>query len=304
MDNSRSITGRRRLADVDDIVFLMLTRRQSLGLIGAALALGSCSRQSNRQVKIASNMSNENATIAEIYAGVLERANIAVERRLRLGDEAMLKDALQKGHLDLYPGIAETLTTAMPQPRSDLEHSITSLASAPVNESPCLVTSPFIAEKYWLIDITTCARVGPRLRFAASHEFLDSGVLNRLHAVYGSFEFKSITAHEQGAQYDALARDDADVADGFTTDAKLPERQLIALRDDKRFWPRRNISPIVRVDALRAWPRMRATLDGVSLKLTDYAVQEINRRLDLPFMNSRDVAEAFIAKHASNLITR
>lgn len=288
----------------------MITRRNSLGLIAGAFALGSCARGSNHKIRIASNSSDENAAIAEIYASALERGRVPVERHMRLGNDMSVMAALEKGDIDLYPGLVRSATKTpralqgdsdalndAARPRYRHRYGVTWLAHAPANETSCLLTTPLVAQKYWLLQLTKCAEVAAQLRFAASHEFLAAGALGELQRVYGPFRFKSITAYDQGAQYDALGREDADVADGFTTDPRLVERQFIALRDDKMFWGQRNIAPIVRVDALIAWPSIRPLLDRVSRILTDYAVLEINRRLDLPFMDAREVGEDFVFQH-------
>jgi glycine betaine/choline ABC-type transport system substrate-binding protein len=242
-------------------------------------------------VRVGSKSSSENATIAEIYAVALEREKIAVERHLNIGDSKSVMAALRRGDIDVYPediriDLYETL-----KPSYERRYGVTWLTPAPVNNSPCLATSQYIANEYWLVTLTKCAAIAPQLRFAGSRDFLASGALEGLRRLYGDFKFKSVISVDEGAQYDALSRDDVDVVNGSTVSPRIAEKQLIVLSDGKRFWPQYHVAPVVRVAATHTHPRLRAILDRASRKLTQYAVQQMNMRLDLLDMDPRDVAK-------------
>lgn len=272
----------------------MATRRESLGLIGAALLLPSCGARAANAVRVGSMNSSENTTIAQIYALALERQQILVERRMGLGDAQAAMTALRRGEIDLYPGYepaqGDEATTA-DEPRT----GITWLTPSPASDSACLATSQYAAEKYWLLTLATCARIAPQLRLAATPDFSSrNGLLRGLQRTYGGFGFKSIRTFPPGEQYDALGRGDADVASAFTTAPEIAERQLIVLADEKHFWPQRHIAPAVRIAVLQAHPRIRAVLNRVSGLLTQYAVQRLNMNLNLLSMEPRDAAEYFL----------
>ena len=260
----------------------VITRGAALGLIGAAL-LSDCGRRTFNTVRVGSQNSRENATIAEIYAAALERVRIPVERRMYLRDAHA---ELERGGIDLYPAYVPS--------EFDERDGMAALARAPVVASPCLVTSQYAAEEYWLLSLDECSNLAGRLRLAATAAFLKSGALRRLRRLYGGFQFKAVTAYDPGAQYDALNRGDADVANGLTTASNIAEDALIVLHDDKRVWPRKNLAPIVSIAALRAHPQMAVVLDRISHTLTQFAVQHMNMRLDLLYLEPRDVAEDFV----------
>jgi len=259
-------------------------------------------------VRIGSKSSGENATIAEIYALALERENIAVERRMNLGSAQSVMATLQRGDIDLYPEYVRTTAknfraaSAAPDTFELYEavkslyerrYGITWFAPSRANESPCVVTSQYAAERYWLLALTKCASLAGNLRLAATSAFVaPRGPLDGLRRLYGGFKFKAVFAFEPGGQYDALGRGDADVADGFTTDAAIAEKQFIVLRDDKQFWPERSVAPVIRVTTMRSRPRIRSILTRISRSLTEYAVQQLNMRRDLFSMEPHDVAEA------------
>ncbi len=291
----------------------MITRRHSLGLIGAALLSPGCSAKAVNPVRIGSKSSSENVTIAEIYAVALERENVAVGRHMNLGNAASLMAAVQRGDIDLYPEYVRTgvenpyeISPASKsavydavRPLYERRYGVTWLAPSPVNYSPCLVTSQYAAEEYWLLSLTKCADIADQLRLAATSEFLASGgMLDGLQRLYGGFNFKKGLTFDPGAQHDALSRGDADVANGFTTESKIVEKQLAVLRDDKRFWPQCNVAPVIRLATLHSQPRVRFVLNRISRALTEYAVQQMNMRLDLLYMDAHDMAEDFVDKHA------
>ena len=239
-------------------------------------------------VRVGSTDSDENQTIAEIYAAALERAQIAVVRRMRVADAANTFAALQSGEIDVFPD---------PRPRdaNAVHGSITWLKPAPANDSPCLVTSQFAAEQYWLLRLTKCAAIAPELRLAATPEFLaPGGPLQRLQRYYGGFHFKETIPSAAGTQLYVMNRGEAEVANATTTDPNIADAQLIVLSDDKHFWPERHTAPAVRLDVLRIHRRLRTALDGISAKLTIYRLQQVTRRQQLLDIDPRDVAEEFV----------
>jgi glycine betaine/choline ABC-type transport system substrate-binding protein len=200
-------------------------------------------------------------------------------------------DALFRGDIDLYPEY-DTLRG------SDGRRGVAWLASAPMDASPCLATSQYAAEAYWLLTLETCAAIAPKLRLAAGADFLAAaGGLQRLQRAYGRFRFKRVLRVEAGRQYDLLSRGDADVAAAYTTDARMAEKQLIILGDTKHVWPRGTLAPVIRTGSLRAHPQAGSILNRVSKTVTTYAVQQMNMRRELLYMTPRDVAEGFLDAH-------
>lgn len=283
--------------------FRMLTRGRWLQLLGASLAVSGCSGTGSA-VRIGSLDSDENVTVAEIYALALQRAKIPFERRMRSGDLTTAIAALQRGEIDVLPAYVKTMdgrgwTGAPPNAVDPRDvHGITALAPAPMNASPALATTGFVAERYWLVSLSKCAELAPQLRLAATHDFLaPGGMLEHLQRAYGGFRFKSVTAVEPGKQYDALGAEEADIANAFTTDPAIAERDFNLLFDDRRFWPRYSVTPLVRDASLRVHPELSATLDRVSGMLNMYAIQAIAMHLDLQLLDPPNEADYFFQVH-------
>jgi glycine betaine/choline ABC-type transport system substrate-binding protein len=262
-----------------------MSRRRSLAVIGLGLLLPRCAASSGR-LRIASTRASHNAVIAEIYAAALERANVRVERHIGFGDAQSLMSALRAEKIDVFPGYVGT--------RSDgTAPGVTFLEPSPATEGPCVLTSQVSAERFWLVTLTRCARIAPGLRLAATRDFLaPNGGLQKLRSVYGGFHFKSVTVCDDGGQYGLLNLDDADVANGSSTDAQIAQDQLGVLSDPQSCFPASSIAPIIRVGSLDA--RAARVLNRMSQALNEYAVQRLNMQCDLGTFSARFVAEEFV----------
>lgn len=282
-----------------------MSRRRSLAVIGLGLILPRCSASSGR-LRIASTRASHNAVIAEIYAAALERANVRVERHIGFGDAQSLMGALRMEKIDLFPGYVGTRPgDASPIESEKLRYEkhdgVTWLEPSPATEGPCVLTSQVSAERFWLVTLTRCARIAPGLRLAATRDFLaPNGSLDKLRAVYGGFHFKSVTVCDDGDQYGLLNRDDADVANGSSTDAVIAQDQLGVLSDPKSCFPASSIAPVIRVGSLDA--RSARILNRMSHALNQYAVQRLNMQCDLGTFSARFVAEEFVIAESHRAI--
>ncbi len=265
-------------------------------MIGSALLLAGCAPKpvANR-LRIGSLNSDENETLADIFAIALEREGVAVARQTRIAGESSAIAALQRGQIDIFPGLVQTgVTKYNARVR---RYGIMSLAPSPANDSPCLLTSQYAAEEFWLLRLTKCSAIASQLRLAATPDFVaPGGELEGLRRQYGGFNFKSIVECDEGTQLYRLNRGDADVANGFTTDPNIAQTQLIVLSDDRHYWPDRHPAPIVRIAALHAHPRMSAILDRMSRSLSLYALQRMNMRRVVLDMDPYDTADEFVTR--------
>ncbi|HET6895962.1 MAG TPA: glycine betaine ABC transporter substrate-binding protein [Candidatus Baltobacteraceae bacterium] len=296
----------------------MPTRKESLALIAAALALPQCSGGSGRgpasAVRVGSKNFTEDITIAEIYAAALENAKIPVERHMNLGSTQIAMAALQRGDIDLYPeytGTALIDVLHMPPMRTrpqiygtvkqafEKRFNLTLLTPSPMNDSQGLCVSQAVAQKYNLRTLSQCAKLAPQLRLATIAEFLTrADALPGLQQFYGGFHFSSARTYEIGLQYEALLRGDADVATAFTTDSQIGTDNLLVLQDDRHFWPEYNVAPVARMSSLKTHPQIAAVLNRVSPLLTDSVVRQLNYQVNVQHTDPADAAQQFLKEHA------
>ena len=293
-----------------------MKRRRALALLASAYAVSACgARTGTGTVRVGSKNFSENITIAEIYAGALERAGIRVERRMNLGSTQIATAAMRRGDIDLYPEYTGTALidvlhhAPMHDPRAlfatvdrayQSDFGLRWLTPSPVNDSQGLAMTRGRAAQAKVATLSQCAAAASALRLASVPEFVKrADALPGLQHFYGGFRFAQVRTFDIGLQYSALVRGDADVATAFTTDAQIAADNLIVLRDDRHFWPPYNVAPVVRIAALKAHPAIESVLSRVSPLLTDDAVRALNVQVDVQKMDPADAAAAFLREHKS-----
>jgi len=293
----------------------VLTRRAALAaLAGAAFASAACARPPD--VKAGSKNFTEELILGEMYAQMLEHRGLRTQRRLDLGSTQVAMGALSRGDIDLYPEYTGTalLVVLKQPPMSDRRavyelvkreyaqrYDLVWLDPAPMNDTQALATTRSTSAKFKLLTLSDCARLAPRLRLGAPHEFLERpDGLPGLKKAYGGFAFASVVPVEIGLKYKALRSGDVDVVVAFGTDGQIDADRLIVLEDDRRFFPPYAVAPVVRGKALAAHPEIADALNAISPLLTDAAMRRLNERVDGQKLEPADVARAFLSQ--ANLI--
>jgi osmoprotectant transport system substrate-binding protein len=252
-------------------------------------------------IAIGSKDFTEAILVAELYAQVLERAGMTVERKFNLGATPIAHEALLSGDIDLYPeytstGLQEVLKDTnrytgagaiLDAVRAGYEEQfeLTWLDASPFNNTNVFATTPAIAEQYGLKTYSDLAANAADLRLGGPAEFPDRVDTQGLDEAYGGFvaNFKEFKALGTGAlRYDALQNGEVDVIVAFGTDGRIAGDQLVVLEDDKSFYPIYNIAPVVRMDTLAANPGIADALNAVAPLLTDQVMAGLNYQVDGP----------------------
>ena len=105
----------------------------------------------------------------------------------------------------------------------------------------------------------------PELKFGLTHEFLDRRDGWRPLAAEYQLNPRSVVGIDHALGYAALKSREIDVKDAYSTDAKIAEYDLVALEDDRRFFPQYKAIFLFRlalenraIDALR---KLEGTID-------------------------------------------
>jgi len=291
--------------------FAVSRRGALVALAGLALLPGACGRASSA-VKVGSKNFTEELVLAEMYAQLLERAGMTVERRLNLGSIEVAMGALLRGDIDLYPEYTGTalLVQLHRPPLHDRgavydavraayqrRYRLTWLDAAPMNDTQALATTSALSQKFGLRTLSDCAREAPRLRLGSVPEFTArADGLPGLQKKYGGYKFAKIIYVDIGLKYKALLDGDVDVVVAFGTDGQIDAYRLTVLEDDKHFFPPYPVAPVVRDDALARFPQIPPTLNRVAPLLTDAVMRHLNWQVDGGRQEPADVARAFLAR--------
>jgi osmoprotectant transport system permease protein len=225
-------------------------------------------------VIIGSKKFTESYVLGEIAKRKLTDGGIPAEHRQGMGGTIILWEALRGGQIDVYPEYTGTITQEIL--KSDQQLEIQQIENAlgkigigmtePLgfNNTYALVMRRDRAEQLGIRAISDLQK-HPELRIGLTHEFLDRRDGWRPLAMEYQLNPRSVIGIDHALGYAALQNGSIDVKDAYSTDAKIAEFNLIALKDDRKFFPRydsvflfRSSLPISAIATLR---KLEGTID-------------------------------------------
>lgn len=198
-------------------------------------------------ILIGSKKFTESYVLGEIARRALSDAGIPAEHRQGMGGTIILWEALRGDQIQAYPEYTGTIAEEIlkdrgidaPAKMSERLASFGVAMTAPLgfNNTYALVMRRAEAQRLGIRTISDL-RTHPELKFGLTHEFLDrQDGWRPLRERYGLPQ-QTISGIDHGLGYAALARGSVDVKDAYSTDAKIGAYDLIALQDDRDFFPR------------------------------------------------------------------
>jgi len=274
-----------------------------LAVAGTALLLAAACAPRDRVVVGAKNFT-ESDLLAEIVAQQIERrTHLPVERRLHLGGTFVCHEAITSGSIDLYVEYTGTAYTAVLKrpPIGGAESVYAAVARDYTQRFGLVWGKPFgfdntfaitvrrrDAERYGLRRISDLARVAPRWKAGFGYEFLErADGFRGLARAYGLAFAAPPTAMDLGLTYRALADGKVDVIAGNSTDGQIEALDLVALEDDRHYFPPYQAAPVMRADLLRRHPAIGPALDELAGKISDADMRRLNAEADV---RHRDIA--------------
>ncbi len=253
----------------------------------------------------------ESAVLAELMAQVLEiHTGAQVERRFNLAGTQVCFEALRTGEIDLY---AEYTGTGLRNILQDTEFSggaaavLARVSTAFRKRWGLAWMAPFGFNNTYvlLMERRRAAKLGIRrlgdlgahpLRYGVSHEFLQRpDGMPGLRRAYDLNE-SSTVGMEHDLAYLALAQGSIDVSDGYSTDAKIAENDLLALADDRHFFPPYEAAPLVRADLLARLPQAGDALRLLAGRLDDATMRQLNFEVEGQRRSPARVASEFLQR--------
>jgi osmoprotectant transport system permease protein len=246
---------------------------------------------------VGSKRFTESYILGELIAQTARAAGAEVEFRPGMGGTAILYEALRTGAIDLYPEYTGTIASEILQgeARASLEALNARLAplglaaSAPLGFSNtyAIGVRREVAEKRRLRRISDLA--GQRqLRLGFGHEFLGRrDGWPGLAAAYGLAQRPRGLDH--GLAYEALAADQVDVIDLYSTDAKIARYHIAVLEDDRGFFPAYDAVLLHRADVPQRFPRAWSALAALEGSIDAERMRRMNAAAEL---EGRSFAEA------------
>src|SRR5256714_5640258 len=99
-----------------------------------------------------------------------------------------------------------------------------------------------------------------------------------------------------GLTYRALAERRVDVIAGNSTDGQIAALDLVALNDDRHYFPAYQAAPIVRATTLEKYPAMSRALAELGGKISDGEMRRLNALADVEHQDIAEIARTWLAE--------
>ncbi len=263
-------------------------------------------------VRVGAKKFTEGAITGEMAARLVEAAGIKVVRRPNLVTN-VLWNALLAGEIDLYPEYTGTLLQevlanrglrTVEELRAYLETQGVRM-SAPLGfeNNYALGMKRTVAERLGLRSISDLT-AHPELKLGFANEFLQrADGWPGLRQAY-RLPHEKVIGLEHSLAYRALNDGAIDVTDLYTTDAEIEVYDLVALRDDRGYFPRYQAVWLYRAALEETAPAAIEALRRVEGLIDAPAMTRMNKRRGLDGVPESEVAAAFLEETLGVRTTR
>ncbi len=272
--------------------------------------LSACHQPPRSNITIGSKFFTEQVILAELLAQHIEaRTAIPVIRKTNLGGTLLVHKALQAGELDLYVEYTGTALTAVlnESPSGDSIAVYNRVKQLYAQRFNLEVTEPLgfentfamvirgdDAQNLHLQKISDIAPLAPKWRVGVGYEFLERPDGFRGWSDRYALRFADKPrVMDLGLIYRALIDHQVDIVAGNSTDGLIDSLGLVALEDDRHYFPPYDAVPIVRQSTLARFPQLRAALSDLAGKLTAADMRRLNYAVDAQHLDAAAVVRAF-----------
>jgi osmoprotectant transport system substrate-binding protein len=271
------------------------------------------SAMSNVKITIGSANFTESQILAQIYAQGLQAKGFHVTTKLNIGAREVYFPALESGQINFFPEyIGSTLNfltkqqdAAKPDATATYnalttelaKHNLTALAMASAADQDGVVVNKETQTKYNLKKVSDLKPVASNLVFGGPPECPTRvACLKGLETVYG-IHFKDFKALDAGGPLTiaALKSNGVQVADVFTTDARIVADNFTVLEQDNPIVGAENVVPIVANSVVSAGgSSFKDDVNAITAKLTTAGLTDLNKKVDIDKQDASAVAKDWL----------
>jgi osmoprotectant transport system substrate-binding protein len=290
----------------------MIRFRASLGLlVVCSIAFLSCSSSHSDRIVVGSKNFTESFILGELIAQQIEaHTNLKVERRFYLAGTYICQQAMLAGRIDIYPEYTGTALTAIlkqgisrdkgevyERVKDEYERRF-GLALGPAfgfNDTFAMEIRGEDARRLNVRALSQAAQFAPRWRAGFGYEFMERPDGYRgLVATYGLHFAEQPRIMDLGLLARALKDRQIDFAGGNATDGLIPALDLVALEDDRHYFPPYEAVPVIRKQTLQLHPEIARVLADLGGKISDEEMQKMNYAVDAQHRDTKDVVREFL----------
>ena len=267
------------------------------------------------EVVIAGKLGSEPDILINMYKDLIEKDNphIKVTLKNNFGGTSFLFNALKTGKIDIYPEFTGTVLQGLAKKKIATPHDPAKtyqlakrlmadedqLAYLPPmnyqNGYDLAVTQSF-AKKHNIKSLSDLAKLDTSLTAAFDPDFAnqEDGYLGLKKEYKLNFKVKTM---EPALRYKAIASGKVEVVDGYTTDPQIKQYDLVALKDDKSFFPPYQGAPLMKTAFAKKHPGIVRSLNKLSGKITESEMQEMNYKVTVKRESASKVARQYLKQH-------
>lgn len=267
-------------------------------------------------ITIAGKMGSEPEILINMYKDLIENdhPNMKVSIKPNFGGTSFLYKALKSNSIDIYPEFTGTVLESLVKTNKDASHdpkTTYNLAKKLLKEQEnldylkpmkyengyALVVKKSFAKKYNLKTVSDLIKVENKIHAGFDPDFyqLKDGYPGISKAY--NLEFASTKTMESSIRYKAIANNKVNLVDGYTTDPQIEEYDLVALKDNKEFFPPYQGAPLVSEKLITEYPELKATLNKLAGKISVEDMQKMNYQVAVKHEKASKVAHDYLVGH-------
>jgi osmoprotectant transport system substrate-binding protein len=278
-----------------------------------SLSLLSCSPPRPDHPVVGAKNFTEQVILGELLAQDIEaKSGLKVERRFYLAGSYICNQALVSGRIDAYVEYTGTaLTAILKQPvNRDPDVVLQTVRRLYASWDNVTVAEPLgfentfamvirgdDAKRLNLTTLSQAAHYTPNWRLGVGYEFEQRpDGLPGLSAAYQMHFAGPPRTMDLGLLYRALVAHQVDMIAANSTDGPIQALGLVALQDDRHYFPPYQAVPLVRNGALRRWPQIGQALHALAGKITEDDMRAMNEAVDGQHRDPAEVVRTFRVK--------
>lgn len=267
------------------------------------------------EIVIAGKMGSEPDILINMYKDLIEKdnPNVKVTVKNNFGGTSFLFNALKAEKIDIYPEFTGTVLQGLVKEKVatphdpakayklskkllQKEYQMTFLPPMKYQNGYDLAVKKSFAKKYNLKTLSDLTKIDSSLTAAFDPDFASQqdGYLG-LKKEYGlNLKVKTM---ESALRYKAIASGKVEVVDGYTTDPEIKQYDLVALKDDKSFFPPYQGAPLMKSSFAKKHPGVVNSLNKLAGKITESEMQEMNYKVTVKHESASKVARQYLKDH-------
>ncbi len=272
-----------------------------------------CAPSHSNRIVVGSKNFTESFILGELIAQQIEaHTNLKVERRFYLAGTYICQQAILAGRIDIYPEYTGTALTAILKQKAsgdkddvfravkqeyEKQFGLTLGPAFGFNDTFAMEIRGEDARRLNVHTLSDAAKFTPQWRAGFGYEFMERPDGYRgMASTYNLHFAQQPRIMDLGLLARALKDHQIDFAGGNATDGQIRALDLVALADDKHYFPPYEAVPIIRLQTIQLHPEVARTLSALAGQISDSEMQQMNYAVDGQHRDTQEVVREFLKR--------